>query len=64
MSTGKGIKRMKNQPALHEELKKRRGVFLTGTSWEFVCEEAARQGTSASEYVENLIQQKRRQTKG
>jgi hypothetical protein len=64
MSTGKGIKRMKNQPALHEELKKQHGVFLTGTAWEFVCEEAVKQGTSASEYLEALIQQKRRETKG
>ncbi|NJM70488.1 MAG: hypothetical protein HC862_09775 [Scytonema sp. RU_4_4] len=64
MSTGKGKKRVKNQPALHEEMKKRRGIFLTNTAWEFVCEEAVKQQTSASEYVESLIQQKRRETKG
>ena len=63
MSTGKGKKRIKNQPVLHEELKKQHGVFLTDTAWEFVRKQAAKQNTSASEYLEALIQQKRREAK-
>ena len=64
MSTGKGRKRVKNQPALHEEMKKQHGIFLTNTAWYFVCEQAAKEKTSASEYIEALIQEKRKETPG
>ncbi|MBO3463139.1 hypothetical protein G7B40_032065 [Aetokthonos hydrillicola Thurmond2011] len=62
MSTGKGKKRLRNQPVLHNELKKQHGIFLTDTSWHFVCDQAVRQKTSASEYLEGLIKSKIEET--
>ena len=55
MSTGKGIKRVKNQPVFHEGLKKHRGVWLTDDAWNKVREKAVEKGLSCSEYLENLI---------
>ncbi|KST68755.1 hypothetical protein BC008_02000 [Mastigocoleus testarum BC008] len=55
MTTRKGKKRIKNQPILHEELKKMRGVYLTESSWLGAKEKAIRSGLSASEYIEQLI---------
>jgi hypothetical protein len=55
MSTSKGKKRIKDTPVLYDEVKKRRGVWLTDTSWHSVQELAVRGNMSASEYVENLI---------
>jgi hypothetical protein len=55
VSTGKGKKRIKNVPVLHEEPKKQRGILLTDTAWYSVLELAAINKVSASEYVEELI---------
>ena len=53
-----GQKRLKNQPVLHEELKKPRTIWLTTESWEQVQESAVRLKISASEYVEQLIRER------
>ena len=58
MSTIKGQKRIKNQPILHEELKKQRAVWLTSKTWGEVQESAARLKISASEYVEQMIRER------
>ena len=55
MSTGKGKKRVRNQPVLYEGLKKMRGVHLTDVAWSLVQETAAETGISCSEYLEQLI---------
>ncbi|MHC5609458.1 MAG: hypothetical protein ACYTXA_00055 [Nostoc sp.] len=55
MSTGKGKKRIKNTPVLHDETKKKRGVMLTNTAWHSVQELAVKSNISASEYLEELI---------
>lgn len=55
MSTGKGKKRIKNQPVLYQGLKKQRGVWLTDDSWQKAQEKAVRLGISTSEYLEQLI---------
>jgi hypothetical protein len=55
MSTGKGKKRVRNVPVLHDEPKKKRGVWLTDTAWHSIQELAARKGVSASECLEELI---------
>jgi hypothetical protein len=57
MSTGKGIKRVKNKPVLHEGLKKMRGVYLTDLAWSLVQETSAKTGISCSEYLEQLIRE-------
>ncbi len=48
----KGIKRIKNQPVLHDELKSSRHLFLTPTTWEKMKSCAKKQGISVSELVE------------
>lgn len=55
MSTGKGIKRMKNTPVLYEETKKQRGVMLTDTAWKTAVIKAREKGISVSEYLERLL---------
>jgi hypothetical protein len=55
MSTGKGKKRVRNVPVLHDEPKKKRGVWLTDTAWHSIQEYAAHHGVSASECLEELI---------
>ena len=55
MATGKGKKRVKNQPILHEELKKMRGVYLTESTWLGAKEKALTNGLSTSEFIEQLI---------
>ncbi|MFB2770156.1 hypothetical protein ACE1AT_12850 [Pelatocladus sp. BLCC-F211] len=52
MATKKGLKRIKNQPVYHDEIKVKRTVFLTPTAWEKIKEEAKNRGISASELVE------------
>ncbi len=52
MSTGKGIKRIRNQPVLHDEVKKRHGVLLTDTAWELLARKAQSEETSISEVIE------------
>lgn len=51
-------KRLKNQPILHEQLKKPRTIWLTPESWEQVQEIAGKKGMSSSEYVEQLIRER------
>ena len=55
MQPQKGKKRTKNNPVLHEELKKKHGIWLTDSSWLGAREKALRNGLSASEYIEQLI---------
>jgi hypothetical protein len=55
MSTEKGKKRIRNQPVYHDELKKRRGVWLTDTAWHKLQYCAAQEQTSASEFLETLL---------
>lgn len=55
MSTGKGKKRVKNQPVLYEEVKKRKIVYLTESTWLGAREKAFTNALSASEYIEQLI---------
>ena len=55
MSTGKGKKRLLNQPVLYDEIKKKRGVMLTDTAWHKIQELAVINKMSASEYLEILI---------
>ncbi|BDA71684.1 hypothetical protein CAL7716_058500 [Calothrix sp. PCC 7716] len=55
MSTGKGKKRIREQPVLYDEPKKKRGVMLTDTAWHKIQELAARNSMSASEYLEQMI---------
>jgi len=52
MATKKGLKRIKNQPVYHNEIKGKRTVFLTPTAWDNIKNEAASRGISASELVE------------
>ncbi|RUS93291.1 hypothetical protein DSM106972_096470 [Dulcicalothrix desertica PCC 7102] len=55
MSTGKGKKRIREQPVLYDEPKKKRGVMLTDTAWYKIQELAALNSMSASEYLEQMI---------
>jgi hypothetical protein len=55
MSTGKGKKRVREQPVLYDEPKKKRGVMLTDTAWHKIQELAVRNSMSASEYLEQMI---------
>ena len=55
MSTGKGIKRTKNNPVFYTELKKGHEIFLTDSSWQKIKQIAKEKGMSASEYIEQLI---------
>ncbi|MEO1378067.1 MAG: hypothetical protein AAFW70_28085 [Cyanobacteria bacterium J06635_10] len=54
MSTGKGQKRVKNTPVLYNEIKKQRGLMLTPTAWEKLCNTARHQDISVSELVERM----------
>ncbi len=55
MSTGKGKKRVKNQPVFYEEIKKSHDISLTDSSWSKAKKRALEKGISASEYIERLI---------
>ncbi|NMG05640.1 hypothetical protein DP117_01705 [Brasilonema sp. UFV-L1] len=55
MSTGKGKKRVKNQPVLYNELKKVHGISLTDSSWNKLKDMAQTEGLSVSEYVERWL---------
>jgi hypothetical protein len=55
MSIGKGKKRLKGQPIIHLEIKKKHGVWLTNTAWEKLKEIAQTNKTSASEILESWI---------
>ena len=53
MSTGKGIKRVRNKPALHSELKQSHRIYLTPTAWSRLQKIAAAKETSVSELIES-----------
>jgi hypothetical protein len=36
MATGKGKKRVKNQPVLYDSLKKKKALWLTTETWEII----------------------------
>jgi len=55
MQQGKGKKRTKYQPVFYDELKERRTLSLTPTSWEKLVKLSHNAGISASEYMERLI---------
>lgn len=55
MATGKGKKRVKNQPVLYDSLKKKKALWLTTETWEIIEEAAVINKVSRSEYVEQLI---------
>lgn len=45
---------------MYDEVKKKHGILLTPSSWEWLQEKAKSEGTSASELIEQWI----RKTKG
>lgn len=45
-------KRLRNIPVLHDEVKTKRTVVLTPTTWEKIKNEASMRGISASELIE------------
>jgi len=53
-STGKGIKRVKNQPVFYEELKKRRNIMVTNTAWENLVRVSSELEISVSELIERM----------
>ncbi|MBO3462290.1 hypothetical protein G7B40_003535 [Aetokthonos hydrillicola Thurmond2011] len=55
MSTGKGKKRLRNQPALYSEIKEHHKIYLTPTSWNKIKELSKERGLSVSEYIEQWI---------
>ncbi|MBO3458726.1 hypothetical protein G7B40_016210 [Aetokthonos hydrillicola Thurmond2011] len=55
MSTGKGKKRIKNQPVLYNELKKIHGISLTDSSWNKLKNISKEKGLSVSEFVEQWL---------
>ena len=57
MSTGKGKKRVKNQPVLYNELKKVHGISLTDYSWDKLRTMAKKKGLSVSEFVEQWLRE-------
>jgi hypothetical protein len=46
------MKRLKNVPVLHDEVKSKRTVVLTPTAWKLIKREAAKREISASELIE------------
>ena len=60
MSTRKSIKGQKNIPLIHDEVKKKRTISITSSSWDWLKEQAEKHNTSISEVIENWV----RETKG
>jgi hypothetical protein len=54
MTIKKGQKRLKNIPILHDEVKGKRTILLTPSSWENIKNEAKSRGISASELIEEF----------
>ncbi len=54
MSTGKGQKRMRNQPVFYEEVKEPHRVMLTPRAWKILQDMAKKRETSVSEVIESL----------
>ncbi len=59
MSTRKSIKGTKNTPFIYDEVKKKHGIFLTPSSWEWLQEKAKSEGTSVSELIEQLVRERK-----
>jgi hypothetical protein len=55
MSTGKGKKRLRGIPVLHDEKKTRHNMLITPSSWNKLQRVAKNNGLSISEYVEQWI---------
>jgi hypothetical protein len=55
MQSGKGKKRMKDDPVFYDEVKQRRGFSLTPTAWKKLVALSIEAELSASEYLERLI---------
>lgn len=55
MSTGKGKKRIKNQPVFYSELKESHRIYLTPTAWSKIQKIAKENNLSVSEYIEKWI---------
>ncbi|WP_248277380.1 hypothetical protein [Brasilonema octagenarum] len=55
MSTGKGKKRLRDIPVLHDEKKTRHSLLITPSSWKKLQRIAQKNGLSLSEYVEQWI---------
>lgn len=55
MSTGKKQKRMRDTPVFYDEVKVRKNVMITPSSWEKLKAKASQAGTSVSEVLEQII---------
>lgn len=55
MSTRKSIKGQKNTPLIYDELKKKRTISITPSSWDWLKKQAENQNTSVSEVIENWV---------
>ncbi len=51
----KGKKRIKNQPALHDEVKTSKHLSLTPSSWDKLKKIAGDRGISVSEVIERWV---------
>jgi hypothetical protein len=56
MTTGKGKKRLRNIPVLHDEIKTKRTILLTPSAWMKIQALAKTRNTSASEVIEAWAQ--------
>ncbi|KYC43465.1 hypothetical protein WA1_11100 [Scytonema hofmannii PCC 7110] len=55
MSTGKGKKRTRNIPVLHEQVKEQHSIMFTPATWKKLQALAIDADLSVSEYLETLI---------
>ena len=55
MSMKRSGKRLRNQPVLHEEVKKKHSIAVTPTAWTMLESLAHDAGLSIAEYLEQLI---------
>ena len=59
MSIRRSIKGTKNTPFIHDEIKKKHGIFLTPSSWEWLQKKARIEGTSVSELIEQWVRERK-----
>ncbi len=52
MQVEKGKKRIKDEPVLHNEVKKDHHIFITPSSWNKLKDLASKKGVSVSEFIE------------
>ncbi len=55
MTTGKGNKRVRNQPVFYDELKTRHNIIITPSSWLKLQKYAKKHGVSVSEFIEQWV---------